>query len=92
MWQGVQKQAFEIGSFRAACYTTEVGYCSLEHREIPKLSRSDTRDLHFGWMIVRVGFKDDRLERILLRTPSLQGPCDRSLKSEVPCGSCLNWR
>ena len=22
----------------------------------------------------------------------LQGPCDRSLKSEVPCGSCLNWR
>ena len=67
MWQGVQKQAFEIGSFRAACYTTEVGYCSLEHREIPKLSRSDTRDLHFGWMIVRVGFKDDRLERILLR-------------------------
>ena len=23
---------------------------------------------------------------------SLQGPCDRSLKSEVPCGSCLNWR
>ena len=24
--------------------------------------------------------------------PSLQGPCDRSLKSEVPCGSCLNWR
>ena len=19
-------------------------------------------------------------------------PCDRSLKSEVPCGSCLNWR
>ena len=26
------------------------------------------------------------------RVPSLQGPCDRSLKSEVPCGSCLNWR
>ena len=24
--------------------------------------------------------------------PSLQGPCDRSLKSEVPCGSCLDWR
>ena len=24
--------------------------------------------------------------------PRLQGPCDRSLKSEVPCGSCLNWR
>ena len=24
--------------------------------------------------------------------PSLQGPCDWSLKSEVPCGSCLNWR
>ena len=24
--------------------------------------------------------------------PSLQGPCDRSLKSEVPCGSCRNWR
>ena len=24
--------------------------------------------------------------------PSLQGRCDRSLKSEVPCGSCLNWR
>ena len=24
--------------------------------------------------------------------PSLQGACDRSLKSEVPCGSCLNWR
>ena len=24
--------------------------------------------------------------------PSRQGPCDRSLKSEVPCGSCLNWR
>ena len=24
--------------------------------------------------------------------PSVQGPCDRSLKSEVPCGSCLNWR
>ena len=24
--------------------------------------------------------------------PSLQGPCDRSLISEVPCGSCLNWR
>ena len=24
--------------------------------------------------------------------PSLQGPCNRSLKSEVPCGSCLNWR
>ena len=24
--------------------------------------------------------------------PSLQGPCDRSLKSEVACGSCLNWR
>ena len=24
--------------------------------------------------------------------PSLQGPCDRSLKSEVPCGSGLNWR
>ena len=24
--------------------------------------------------------------------PSLQGPCDRSLKSEAPCGSCLNWR
>ena len=24
--------------------------------------------------------------------PSLQGPCHRSLKSEVPCGSCLNWR
>ena len=24
--------------------------------------------------------------------PSLQGPCDQSLKSEVPCGSCLNWR
>ena len=24
--------------------------------------------------------------------PSLLGPCDRSLKSEVPCGSCLNWR
>ena len=24
--------------------------------------------------------------------PSLQGPCDRSLKSEVPCGSCLSWR
>ena len=24
--------------------------------------------------------------------PSLRGPCDRSLKSEVPCGSCLNWR
>ena len=21
-----------------------------------------------------------------------QDPCDRSLKSEVPCGSCLNWR
>ena len=21
-----------------------------------------------------------------------KGPCDRSLKSEVPCGSCLNWR
>ena len=27
-----------------------------------------------------------------LSEPSLQGPCDRSLKSEVPCGSCLNWR
>ena len=27
-----------------------------------------------------------------LNVPSLQGPCDRSLKSEVPCGSCLNWR
>ena len=25
-------------------------------------------------------------------TPPKQGPCDRSLKSEVPCGSCLNWR
>ena len=24
--------------------------------------------------------------------PSLQGPCDRSQKSEVTCGSCLNWR
>src|SRR5574337_764842 len=24
--------------------------------------------------------------------PRLQGPCDRSLKSEVPCGSCFNWR
>ena len=24
--------------------------------------------------------------------PSLQGPCDGTLKSEVPCGSCLNWR
>ena len=24
--------------------------------------------------------------------PGVQGPCDRSLKSEVPCGSCLNWR
>src|SRR5574340_1825099 len=24
--------------------------------------------------------------------PSLQEPCDRSRKSEVPCGSCLNWR
>ena len=24
--------------------------------------------------------------------PSLKGPCDRNLKSEVPCGSCLNWR
>ena len=23
--------------------------------------------------------------------PSLQGPCERSLKSEEPCGSCLNW-
>src|SRR5574337_562760 len=22
--------------------------------------------------------------------PSLEGPCDLSLKSEVPCGSCLN--
>ena len=28
----------------------------------------------------------------LSHPPSLQGPCDRSLKSEVPCGSCLNWR
>ena len=28
----------------------------------------------------------------LVGMPSLQGPCDRSLKSEVPCGSCLNWR
>ena len=27
-----------------------------------------------------------------IHVPSLQGPCDRSLKSEVPCGSCLNWR
>ena len=26
------------------------------------------------------------------KVPSLQGPCDRSLKSEAPCGSCLNWR
>ena len=49
MWQGVQKQALEIGSFRAACHTTEVGYCSLEHREIPKLSRSDTGRFAF-WM------------------------------------------
>ena len=25
-------------------------------------------------------------------TWSTRGPCDRSLKSEVPCGSCLSWR
>ena len=25
-------------------------------------------------------------------TTLAEGPCDRSLKSEVPCGSCLNWR
>ena len=31
---------------------------------------------------------------LLLRWPGKnhEGPCDRSLKSEVPCGSCLNWR
>ena len=32
------------------------------------------------------------IERPDSPVPSLQGPCDRSLKSEVPCGSCLNWR
>src|SRR5574341_1376228 len=30
--------------------------------------------------------------RPVFPVPSLQGPCDRSLKSEGPCGSCLNWR
>ena len=34
----------------------------------------------------------DKGTGVLEIAPSLQGPCDRSLKSEVPCGSCLNWR
>ena len=31
---------------------------------------------------------------VSLKTETIRqgGPCDRSLKSEVPCGSCLNWR
>ena len=29
---------------------------------------------------------------LTLLSPVCRGPCDRSLKSEVPCGSCLNWR
>ena len=29
---------------------------------------------------------------IFLHTVVQIQPCDRSLKSEVPCGSCLNWR
>ena len=43
------KQALEIESFRAACHTREVGYCSLENRELPKLSRSETERFVF-WM------------------------------------------
>ena len=37
-------------------------------------------------------YADDTTLRPDSPVPSLQGPCDRSLKSEVPCGSCLNWR
>ena len=31
-------------------------------------------------------------ERVAAEEDALGAPCDRSLKSEVPCGSCLNWR
>ena len=37
-------------------------------------------------------FQDIKREEEMENVPSLQGPCDRSLKSELPCGSCLNWR
>ena len=45
-----------------------------------------------GSKIAADGDCSHEIKRHLLLGPSLQGPCDRSLKSEVPCGSCLNCR
>lgn len=36
------------------------------------LAEVTMRDLHFGWMTVCVGFKDDRLERIPVRTVAIR--------------------
>ena len=37
-------------------------------------------------------FSDKEKQSLIRQIADMQGPCDRSLKSEVPCGSCLNWR
>ena len=48
--------------------------------------------LELGYIFLyRAGANVSSASLIANPVPSLQGPCDRSLKSEVPCGSCLNW-
>ena len=50
---------------------------------------------HSGVISLRIDWFDILAVQGTLKispVPSLQGPCDRSLKTEVPCGSCLNWR
>ena len=48
--------------------------------------------VHLAAKIILKNQDNEGFVVLFLSRPSLQGPCDRSLKSEVPCGSGLNWR
>ena len=81
--ESVAKSAIE--GFAAACNEVEYEMGRLRAWFSPSFFLNDNV-LAFAVDVVQPKTRPDS------PVPSLQGPCDRSLKSEVPCGSCLNWR
>lgn len=73
MWQGVQSQAREKGSFRAVSHTKEVRY-SLEHRELVSSNRSDMERFAF-WMDEQRGVLEVELKMADWKGYHLEGRC-----------------
>lgn len=74
MWHGAQSQARGKGPIRVVSHTKEVGYYSLEHRELVSSSRSDRERFAF-WMDEQRGMLEVDLKMTDCKGYQLRGCC-----------------